>query len=82
MYPANSFEVLYKAVGCDESKHVGFETIEVEIVERPNGGFLDGAVYSLGLALNSEMVWIGEVVFDAFFGADTVKDMDVQILAA
>ncbi len=49
--------MLGEVVGRHESQDVGLETVEVWVVERLDGGFLDGAVHPFGLTVGPRMVW-------------------------
>ena len=57
-----------------ESKDVGFEAFEVQIVEGLDGGLLDCPVHPFGLAVGPWVVRFGELVLDAVLFADAVEN--------
>ena len=64
-----------EVVGLDEGQDVGPESLEVGVMEGLDGGFLDGAVHPLGLAVGPGMIGLGELVLDAVLAADAVEDV-------
>ena len=65
--------MLCKVVSRHESKDVLLKAFKVGIVERLDGGVLDGAVHAFGLAVGPGVVWLGELMFDAVLMADAVE---------
>ena len=58
---------------------MGFEAIEVGVVEAFDDGFLDGLVYPLSLTVCPRMVWLGKPVLDAVLVADAVEDVGAEV---
>ena len=77
--PSKRFEVLGKIVCRDERQDVSLEAIEVWIVERLDGGFLDGAVHAFGLAVGSRMVGFGQSVLDVMLVVDAIEDVRAEV---
>ena len=50
-FPAYGFEVFGEIVCRPESKNLGLQAFQVLVVERLDGGFLDGSVHAFGLAI-------------------------------
>src|SRR5215470_6625761 len=56
-------------VGADEVIEVTFKLLMTVVMVALDGGFLDGAVHSLDLAIGPGMIDFGETVLDAVFSA-------------
>ena len=56
-FPPDGSLMLCKVVSRHESKDVLLEAFKVGIVERLDGGVLDGAVHAFGLAIGRGMAW-------------------------
>jgi hypothetical protein len=50
---------------------VGLQAVEGVVMERPDGGFLDGAVHALGPGV----IRLGELVGDGLLTTDAIKGM-------
>jgi hypothetical protein len=48
-------------------------------MEDLEGGFLDGPVHPLGLAIGPGMVWFGQLVLDPVLIADAIEDVGAEI---
>ena len=57
---------------------MGFQGIEVRVVERLDGGLLHGAVHALGLSVGPRVIRLGELVLDAMLLADTVENVPTK----
>ena len=58
---------------------MGLEALEIGIVEDLDGGFLDGPVHPLGLAIGPGVVWLGKLVLDSALLADTIEDVGAEV---
>ncbi len=57
---------------------MGFEVVEVGLVERLDRGVLDGAVHLFGLTVGPRVIGFGELVRDAMLFADAVEDVAAE----
>lgn len=62
-----------RATRSSQVGEVRAQLIVAVVVEAFDGGFLDGAVHPLDLAVGPGMVWLGEPVFDVIRLADHVE---------
>lgn len=69
------FESAGEIINCDEVVEVLPELFVVVVVVAFNGGFLDGSVHPLDLAVGPGMFHLGQPVLDVIFVADPVEDM-------
>ncbi len=60
-------------IGCDEVIEMLAELVMTVVMITFDGGFLDGAVHSLDLAVGPWMVDLGEAVLDAVFASSTPR---------
>ena len=58
---------------------MGLEALEIGVVEDLDGGFLDGPVHPLGLAIGPGVVWLGKLVLDSALLADTIEDVGAEV---
>jgi hypothetical protein len=64
-----------EVLGCDEVVEVAAEMVVGLVVETPDGGFFDGAVHALDLAVGPWMLWFGQAMIDAGEGAGVFEGM-------
>ena len=57
---------------------MGLQAFQVLVVERLDGGFLDGSVHAFGLAIGPWVIWLRQRVQDAALLADTVEDVATE----
>ncbi|MNR21205.1 hypothetical protein D3C85_1380940 [compost metagenome] len=57
---------------------MGFQRIEVRVVERLDSGLLHGAVHALDLPVGPRVIGLGELVLDAMLLADTVENVPTK----
>ena len=69
---------LAKLVGRHKSKDLGLQAFQALVVERLDGSFLDGSVHAFGLSIGPWVIWLGQLVQDAVFLADTVEDVATE----
>jgi hypothetical protein len=74
-FPLQCLEVFGKVVGCDEAEHVGFEALQVLVVEGFDGRLLDGSVHPLGLTVGPWVIRLRRSMFDAVFETNAIEDM-------
>jgi hypothetical protein len=72
------FESPSEVVGCDEVGQMPLKVIVAVLEEAFDGGFLDGAIHPLDLAVRPEMIWLGEPVFDATAATHAVEGMSAE----
>ena len=77
-FPPERFEMLGKIESANEGEHMGFQALQVRVVEGLDRGFLDGAVHPLGLPVRPRVIGFGELVSNAIFIAHPAKDVHAQ----
>ena len=73
--PSKSFQALCEVVGGQESGEVVSKLIVAVIMVAPDGGFFQGSVHPLDLAVRPRVVWFGEPVFDPVLPAAHIEHM-------
>ena len=77
-FPSQGLEVSGKVKGANESEHMGFQALQVRVVESLDGGFLDGAVHPFGLPVRPRVIRFRQLVNNAVFIAHPAKDVHSQ----
>jgi len=77
-FPSERLEVLGKIESANKGEHMGFQALQVRIVEGLDGGFLDGAVHPLSLPVRPRVIGLGELVNDPVFVANPAKNVHAQ----
>jgi hypothetical protein len=67
--------MLGKVEGADESEHMRSQALQVRVVKRFDGSFLDGSVHPFGLSVRPRVIGLGQFVDDAVSIANPTKDM-------
>jgi hypothetical protein len=73
--PSKSFESFGEIVGHQEGVEVLFEVLMRLVIEFFDGGFFEGAVHALDLAIRPGMMGVGEAVLDTVLLTHTRQDM-------
>lgn len=67
--------MLGKVEGANESEHMCSQALQIRVVKRFDGSFLDGPVHPFCLSVCPQVIGLGEFVDDAVFIANPTKDM-------
>lgn len=69
-----------EVVGSDEVTEMVAELLMAAVVEAMGGGFLDGPVHALNLAIGPGMLGLGQAVIDVALGAGVLEGMSPEAL--
>ena len=70
--------MLSKAEGAHESKHMGFQALQIRVMKGLDSGFFDSTVHAPGLPICPRMIRFGQLVSNAVFIANPAKDVHSQ----
>jgi hypothetical protein len=73
--PFKGLQALGEVVGIQECCEMRFQLLASGVMVAPDGGFLDGPVHALDLAIGPGMVWLCQPVPDAVLAAAQVEHM-------
>lgn len=72
---AKGLKALGEVVRVQEGGEVISKLPVCDVMISPHGGFLEGSVHALDLAVGPRVIGLGEAVFDVMLPADAVKGM-------